>query len=524
MTPVAEDGPARGAWRGRGLFARLLLRIYRARGAGEARPPLNLPGYMPPLLLLASLILTAGLFHLINTGLYTMLQERLETGITVQPSRMEGTGAQTLPADLLGVFGLTRRIAPELDVSAEFAANVMPYLEKDALTDDERAYLRNYQRDKFTNDPLWIETDLLFRAMRSDGETAAGSSVFGFGAAELESFLEELKAVGPDKPAMDFMRVFSFADVPAGPACPAADNLSCRLPVLLAGFRPDPNIVGLLPQLLPGSLEGRLFTLNTLSSDYRENESHVEDTRTLIAALFEEVAQSGATYRRMLEAVNGPIQWVTVAAALWCALILLFRRSWASLQEALIGGRRLEALGPELAGIARPWGRGSLTEEKRVRAAARAYGSQILPYRLLRSLAAEQRQHERDATPGLVERIVESYRVQVADQEYSIVGWLIMLVPTLGFIGTIYGMMRAMGGAHLIVAAETQDALEASVLQLSQHLGTAFDTTLIALVMAALLEGLRALTQRDEARLFDSLSRHARDDIEQIRRHLAEGI
>lgn len=512
------DMPRRGP-----LFARLILRIYRARGASEARPPLNLPGYLPPVLLVAALLLTVGVFHLLNVSLYGMLQDRLDEGITVQPSNLENPGLQALPADLLGVFELTRRIAPGLDVSAEFAANIMPYLEQDSLTEDERTYLRSYQQDKFTNDPLWIETDLLFRVMQRRAEAADGAVVFAFGAGELEAFLRELTAVSAEKPVMAFMDVMSFTDVPGGPDCPAGsgDGLGCRLEILLAGFASEPNALGLLPGLAPGPLEGRLYSLNTLSSLFRENQSRVEDTRTLITALFEETAQSGAVYRRMLQAVNGPIQWVTVAAALWCALILLFRRSWARLQEAMSSGRRLAALDPEFAGTSCPWGGPDGERMGAARDAVRLYGSQILPYRLLRSLAAEKLQHDKAASPGLIERIVEGYRAQVAEQEYSIVGWLIMLVPTLGFIGTIYGMMQAMGGAHLIVAAQDQSALEASVLQLSEHLGTAFDTTLIALVMAALLEGLRAMTQREEARAFDSLARHARDEIESIRRHIA---
>jgi len=503
------------------VSARILMRIYRAKGASEARPPLNLPGYMPPLLLIVALLLTVGLFHLLNASIYQLLQERLDEGISVQPSSLESPGLQALPADLLGVFELTRRIAPGLDVSAEFAANIMPYLEQESLTEDERAYLSSYQRDKFTNDPLWIETDLLFRVMQRRAEsTADGAPVFAFGADELAAFLEELTAITAEKPVMAFMDVFSFTHVPGGPACPDVETPACRLDILLAGFAAQPSFLGLLADLQPGPLEGRLFSLNTLSSLYRENQSRVEDTRTLITALFEEVSQSGAVYRRLLQAINGPIQWVTVAAALWCALILLFRRAWARMQEAMSGGRRLAALDPVLSEGSRPWGDMAGESFSAARASADRYSSQILPYRLLRSLAVEKSQHAEAATPGLIERIVEGYRAQVAEQEYSIVGWLIMLVPTLGFIGTIYGMMQAMGGAHLIVAAQDQSALEASVLQLSRHLGTAFDTTLIALVMAALLEGLRAMTQREEARAFDSLARHAHDEIEVIRRHL----
>jgi len=519
---MPQDRPAEG--RASYVLDRLLMRIYRARGAASARPPLNLPNYLSPVLLALAVVLAAAVFHTANSLIYAGLQSRLEEGITVRPPARESAGAQMLPDDLLGVFALTRRIAPELDVSAEFAANVMPYLEKDALTEDERAYLRNYQEAKFTNDPLWIETDLLFRVMRRRAEGAAGEPAFAFGKTELQGFLEGLSDLAGEKDVMGFLRVFAFRDVPDAPRCggETEDPLACRLSILLAGFQREPNLLGLLALAPPGKLEDRLYAIDALSPAYRENESRIEDTRTLIEALFDETAQTAGAYRRSLEAINGPIQWTTLTLSIWCALLLLLRRAWARLQTRISDGERLELIEPELAGAPCPWGTESAGESERVRAATGRFGSQMLPFRLLRSLAAEDSREGGQANVSLIDRVIEGYRDQVADQEYTLVGWLITLVPTLGFIGTIYGMMQAMGGAHLIVAATGQAELEASVLQLSQHLGTAFDTTLIALVMAALLEGLRGNTQRREAQAFDTLARRARADIGHIRRRLAE--
>lgn len=520
--PTATDGDRadrRGA-----VLDRLLLSVYRARDAADSRPPLGLPGYLPPLLLLAAILLATAIFHTANTLLYTGLQSRLDAGITVRPPVREGGGSELLPADLLGVFALTRRIAPELDVSAEFAANVMPYLEKEALTEEERSYLRNYQEDKFTNDPLWIETDLLFRVMRRRAEAAGGEPAFAFGKDELAGFLRGLGELADDKAVMEFLEVFSFEAVPGAPRCPGEDAaaLDCRLAILLAGFRPDPNLLGVLPMEQPDTLEGRLYAVDSLSPAYRENEARIADTRTLIEALFDATAETAGAYRRTLEAINGPIQWTTLTLSIWCALILLFRRAWARLQTRLSAGRRLGLVDAGLAEAPSPWGPQSEGHGEPVRRAARRFGSQMLPFRLLRSLAAEETRRGSQADLRLVDRIIEGYRDQVADREYTLVGWLITVVPTLGFIGTIYGMMQAMGGAHLIVAATGQSELEASVLQLSKHLGTAFDTTLIALVMAALLEGLRGTTQRREAEAFDALARRARSDLETLRRRVAD--
>lgn len=502
----------------RRLLARTLMRVYRVDDAADDRAPLNMPGYLTPALLAAAILAAMLLFRLVNAALHGMVEDRLEAGFTIEPSVQQGSGPVVLPPDLLGVFELIQRIAPDLDVSSEFAANVMPYLEKGELTADELAFLDTYRREKFDNDPLWIENNLVFRVLRPVPAADDGMPRFAFGLAELEAYLAGLPGLRDERPAaMDFLRVFNFDRIVGAPVCASGDTLACRLRMLLVGYRDRPNPFGLYGQVRPPSLEGALYALNRLSSLYRANEGRIDDTRTMIEALFVEVAATAEGPRRAMQAINGIIQWVTATAAIWCALILLVRRMWAKAQIRLIDGRMLAILYPGADAAPGPWGGDSPT-----RAALRAnlgrLGSQILPLRLVCALVRRRRNGEQEGL-GHLDEIVEGYRAQVADQEYTVIGWLIMLVPTLGFIGTIYGMMLAMGGAHLIVAAESQSELKDSVLTLSQHLGTAFDTTLIALVFAALLEWLRGSTQRLEAQAFDGLEREARahpDRIEEL--------
>lgn len=502
----------------RRLLARLLMRVYRVDDATDDRPPLNMPGYLTPLLLVAAILVAMLLFRLVNAALYGMVEDRLEAGFIIEPSVQQGSGPAVLPPDLLGVFELIQRIAPDLDVSSEFAANVMPYLEKGELTADELAFLDNYRREKFDNDPLWIENNLVFQVLRPVPAEGDGAPRFAFGLAELREYLAGLPGLRDERPeAMDFLRVFDFDHVVGAPACDDGATLACRLRLLLAGYRDRPNLFGLYGQVRPPSLDGSLYALNRLSSAYRANEGRIDDTRTMIEALFAETAATADAPRRAMQALNGIIQWVTATAAIWCALILAVRRMWAKVQIRLIDGRMLGILHPAADASPGPWG-GDRFSRAALRENLSRLGSQILPLRLVCAFARRRRNGEQEGL-GHLDGIVEDYRAQVADQEYTVIGWLIMLVPTLGFIGTIYGMMLAMGGAHLIVAAENQNELKDSVLTLSQHLGTAFDTTLIALVFAALLEWLRGSTQRLEARAFDGLVREARahpDRIEEL--------
>lgn len=503
-------------------IARLLMRVYRVNDATDDRPPLNMPGYLTPLLLLLAILVTVLLFRLVNATLYSMVENRLEEGFVIEPSLEANDGPALLPPDLLGVFELIQRIAPDLDVSSEFAANVMPYLEKGELTASELAFLDNYRREKFDNDPLWIENNLVFQVLRPIPAGDDGVPRFAFGLAELLAYLEGLPGLRNERPeAMDFLRVFTFDHVVGAPSCGERETLACRVRLLLAGYRHQPNLFGLYEQVRPRSLENALYSLNRLSSVYRANEGRIDDTRTMIEALFVETRTTADGVRRAMQAINGIIQWTTAAAAIWCALILLVRRMWAKVQIRLIDGRMLAVLHPEADRAPGPWGGDAFTRAA-LRASLARLGSQILPLRLVCAFVRRRRNGEQEGI-GHLDEIVEDYRAQVADQEYTVITWLIMLVPTLGFIGTIYGMMLAMGGAHLIVAAENQNELKDSVLTLSQHLGTAFDTTLIALVFAALLEWLRGSTQRLEAQAFDGLVREARAHPERIEELMGEG-
>ena len=64
------------------------------------------------------------------------------------------------------------------------------------------------------------------------------------------------------------------------------------------------------------------------------------------------------------------------------------------------------------------------------------------------------------------------------ESEYSLVRYLAWAIPSIGFIGTVLGIGNAMGAVKgKITDAKTADAIG--------HLHTAFDTTLVALVLSA---------------------------------------
>lgn len=95
-----------------------------------------------------------------------------------------------------------------------------------------------------------------------------------------------------------------------------------------------------------------------------------------------------------------------------------------------------------------------------------------------------------DQTTAIVNSSLEliAHRVDLA---YNLVRFLAWMVPTLGFIGTVYGL-----GASLSEAGDPSKSLDLQAV--SRTLGVGFDTTMVALVESAILVFMIHLTQEME--------------------------
>ncbi|MBF0220230.1 MAG: MotA/TolQ/ExbB proton channel family protein [Gammaproteobacteria bacterium] len=83
------------------------------------------------------------------------------------------------------------------------------------------------------------------------------------------------------------------------------------------------------------------------------------------------------------------------------------------------------------------------------------------------------------------------------DVDYNMIRYIIWLIPTLGFIGTVIGIALALNAAGIPGAAERPDF----VSTLTAKLAVAFYTTLVALMMSTLLVYLMHLVQGAEERM-----------------------
>jgi biopolymer transport protein ExbB/TolQ len=98
----------------------------------------------------------------------------------------------------------------------------------------------------------------------------------------------------------------------------------------------------------------------------------------------------------------------------------------------------------------------------------------------------------------------ENDEAQIASS-YSMVQGFLWAIPVLGFIGTVQGLSQAIGAfATTLAAGADMAAMRASLQNVTSGLSTAFDTTLIALFCALILQLLVSWLQSRESEFLDT--------------------
>jgi biopolymer transport protein ExbB/TolQ len=87
--------------------------------------------------------------------------------------------------------------------------------------------------------------------------------------------------------------------------------------------------------------------------------------------------------------------------------------------------------------------------------------------------------------------------------------YITWLIPSLGFIGTVIGIMLALNYAGDRANVESPEML----YQVTERLGVAFSTTLVALVMAAILVFLQNLIQGREENMLNKSGQYCLDNL-----------
>jgi hypothetical protein len=202
--------------------------------------------------------------------------------------------------------------------------------------------------------------------------------------------------------------------------------------------------------------------------------------------------------RRRLLALGGGIQWITFIGALWCLIMLLLLRvPWCKLQNHLTQADQLPWHDPGFNVWNKLSGYFSRLQQD--------YPGMFIPVRLIRDVI-NIRESDPDASIyHVVRERITAYRDSVEVGEYEILNFLIWATPTFGFIGTIFGIILAMENAADIFSASTPVEQGIALDRVSAALGTAFDTSFIALIWLVPMSFFLARTRKLEANFFEDL-------------------
>ena len=104
------------------------------------------------------------------------------------------------------------------------------------------------------------------------------------------------------------------------------------------------------------------------------------------------------------------------------------------------------------------------------------------------------------------------------DLRYNMLKYLVWLIPTLGFIGTVVGIALALNGAGITVADAGPDvdlsSLGPALMQgLTQKLGVSFYTTLLALLQSAVLMFAMHIIQGREEETLNQVGQYCLDNL-----------
>ncbi len=134
----------------------------------------------------------------------------------------------------------------------------------------------------------------------------------------------------------------------------------------------------------------------------------------------------------------------------------------------------------------------------------------LLPFKLfglLNDFFATRTTQGLDQAKVELKNNVEEIRVE-QESSGGIMRYLIWVIPSIGFIGTVIGIAQALENSHTVISDGGQLQKQAAVQDITSYLGVAFDTTLIALFASILLYLLVQVTIRyEESFIAESLAK-----------------
>lgn len=125
-------------------------------------------------------------------------------------------------------------------------------------------------------------------------------------------------------------------------------------------------------------------------------------------------------------------------------------------------------------------------------------------------------QYEATGSVGDAQAVLDSsveYFQHGVGLRYNMLRYLTWLLPTLGFIGTLIGISLALGRAGTLPDLDDTAALESWINALTTSLGVAFYTTLVGLVLSAVLVFCTNIASSREEQVLNDTGQYCLDNV-----------
>ena len=184
------------------------------------------------------------------------------------------------------------------------------------------------------------------------------------------------------------------------------------------------------------------------------------------------------------------IPLITVFFAMWCGVMLVMKKKKLAVQKKLL--QALTACGS--------------TEAKETFIAENV--EQPSEFAAAELFLLERRLEKRNISPAEKDTVLTGAAGEYekfSDTSFIPVSTFIWAIPVLGFIGTVLGLAKAVSKFGALATSGDGASFNAVLPQVTGGLATAFETTLIALVLALILQIFSACRRQDEELFFGSL-------------------
>ena len=148
---------------------------------------------------------------------------------------------------------------------------------------------------------------------------------------------------------------------------------------------------------------------------------------------------------------------------------------------------------------------------RRVNEAGYSEGA-FLPRLITRTILQFQSSRSVSQANALLNSTLELCQHEV-ELRYNALRYLVWLLPTLGFIGTVLGIALALDNASGVANFNNTEEMQKMMPKMTASLGVAFYTTLLALLQSAVLVFALHLTQAREERALNRAGQYCLDNL-----------